>query len=112
VEFMRLGRSRSRDDRGSTVRGGSDPLAEDTYSDEDFDVVDAVVEVATERGVPPAQVALSWLLSRDAVTAPIIGVTRPRHLTDAVAATALRLSDEDLRRLETPYRPHAVLGHN
>jgi aryl-alcohol dehydrogenase-like predicted oxidoreductase len=104
--------SRSRADRGATVRGGSDPLADSFYRDEDFDVVDAVVEVAAGRGVPPAQVALSWLLSREAVTAPIVGVTRSAHLTDAVASMDLHLSEEEVRRLEAPYRPHPVLGHD
>jgi aryl-alcohol dehydrogenase-like predicted oxidoreductase len=74
--------------------------------------VDAVVEVATERGVPPAQAAQSWLLSREAVTAPIVGVTRTAHLTDAVASVELRLSDQEVHRLEAPYRPHPVLGHD
>jgi 1-deoxyxylulose-5-phosphate synthase len=106
-----LAGSRTRGDRGGTVRAGSDPLADSTYGDEDFDVVDAVVEVAAARGVPPAQVALSWLLSREAVTAPIIGVTKPVHLVDAVASIQLRLDDEEVRRLEAPYRPHPVLGH-
>ncbi|HST66054.1 MAG TPA: aldo/keto reductase [Mycobacteriales bacterium] len=104
--------TRTRADRGRTTRGGADPLADSTYRDDDFDVVDAVVRVAAERGVPPAQVALSWLLSREAVTAPIVGVTRPAHLTDAVAALDLQLGEEEVRRLQAPYRPHPVLGHD
>jgi 1-deoxyxylulose-5-phosphate synthase len=106
-----LAGTRTRGDRGATVRGGSDPLADSTYHDDDFDVVDAVVEVAAQRGVAAAQVALSWLLSRDAVTAPIVGVTRPAHLADAVASVDMHLTDEETRRVEAPYRPHPVLGH-
>ena len=62
------------------------------------------------RGVPPARVALAWLLSRPAVTAPIIGATKLPHLEDAVAALDLELSAEEVRQLEAPYRPHPVRG--
>jgi 1-deoxyxylulose-5-phosphate synthase len=98
-------------DRGgvrSTTRAGSDHFAEELYSDDDFDVVDAVRAVAAERGVPAAQVSLAWLLGNPAVTAPIVGATKPHHVDDAVAATDLRLSDEERARLEAPYRPHPV----
>ena len=67
--------------------------------------------MATERGVPPAQVALAWLLQRPGVTAPIVGATKPGHLDDALAAEALELSDAEIKRLEEPYVPHPVLGH-
>jgi 1-deoxyxylulose-5-phosphate synthase len=94
-----------------TVRAHHDPYAEDLYADDDFDVVDAVRAVAAERGVAPAQVALSWLISRPGVTAPIVGATRLGHLEDALAATTLPLSDDEVARLEAPYRPHTVRGH-
>jgi 1-deoxyxylulose-5-phosphate synthase len=94
-----------------TVRAHHDPYAEDLYADDDFDVVDAVRAVAAERGVAPAQVALSWLISRPGVTAPIVGATRLGHLEDALAATTLPLSDDEVARLEAPYRPHPVRGH-
>jgi aryl-alcohol dehydrogenase-like predicted oxidoreductase len=61
--------------------------------------------------VPPAQVALAWLLHRRGVTAPIVGATRLGHLEDALAAEELELSEEEMRRLEEPYVPHPVLGH-
>ena len=61
--------------------------------------------------VPPAQIALAWLLRKPAVAAPIIGATRPGHITDALAATRLTLNDEEISRLEEPYVPHRVLGH-
>ncbi|MEU5877850.1 aldo/keto reductase [Spirillospora sp. NPDC047279] len=94
-----------------TVRAGNDSIADDLYEDADFDVVDAVREVATARGVPPARIALAWLLGRPGVTAPIVGATSHKHVDDAVAAAELRLTEEETRRLEAPYRPHPILGH-
>ncbi len=73
-------------------------------------VVDAVAQVAGARGVPPAQVALAWVLQHPAITAPIIGATRPEHLDDAVAALSLALTPEEIASLEAPYVPHAVVG--
>ena len=67
-------------------------------------------EVAGERGLPPAQVALAWLLHKPGVTAPIVGATKPGHLEDALAATDVVLSPEEIARLEEPYVPHAVSG--
>ena len=95
-----------------TVRAGSDPLAGEMYTSDDFDVVDAVRAVAAARGVPAAQVALSWLLRQPAVSAPIVGATRLAHLEDAIAAVDLTLDDAEAARLEAPYRPHRVLGHS
>ena len=69
-----------------------------------------VAEVAAERGVPMAQVATAWMLSKPAITAPIIGATKPHHIDDAVAAVELTLSDEEIARLEEPYAPHPVAG--
>ena len=74
-------------------------------------MVEHVAKVAAERGVSPAQVALAWLLSKPGVTAPIIGATKLGHLTDALAAEALELTDDEVKRLEEPYVPHPVLGH-
>jgi 1-deoxyxylulose-5-phosphate synthase len=67
--------------------------------------------VAGERGVPSAQMALAWLLHKPGVTAPIVGATKLEHLEDALAAAELSLSDEEIERLEEPYRPHPVIGH-
>jgi len=105
-----LAGSRTRDGAETTVRSGSDPVA-DMYEESDFDVVDVVREVAEERGLPPAQIALAWLLGKPAVTAPIVGATKLGHLQDALAATDVRLTEEESRRLEAPYRPHPILGH-
>jgi 1-deoxyxylulose-5-phosphate synthase len=107
-----LAGSRGRDGARHTLRAGSDPVADSLYDDADFDVVDAVCEVAGERGVPPAQVALAWLLGRPAVTAPIVGATKEHHVADAVAAVELSLDEAEVGRLEAPYRPHRVLGHD
>src|SRR5829696_2287805 len=106
-----LAGNRERGGTRRTVRAGTDPLAEQLYVDDDFDVVDAVRAVAAGRGVTPAQVALAWLLGRPAVIAPIVGATRPRHLEDAIAAVEVDLGEDEVARLEAPYRPHPVLGH-
>jgi aryl-alcohol dehydrogenase-like predicted oxidoreductase len=103
--------NRTRAGERRTVRAGSDPFGDSLYREADFDVVDRVAEVAAERRVPPAQVALAWLLHRPGVTTPIIGATKLRHLEDALAADELELSEKDMARLEEPYLPHPVLGH-
>jgi len=107
-----LAGNRTRQGERHTTRSGSDPFTDYLYSQpSDFDVVDRVAEVAAERGVPAAQVALAWLLHRPGVTAPIVGATKLAHLTDALAAETLSLSAEEMARLEEPYLPHPVLGH-
>jgi aryl-alcohol dehydrogenase (NADP+) len=73
-------------------------------------VVDAVNAVAARRGVPPAQIALAWLMRDTRVTAPIVGVTKPQHLTDAIGAVVLTLTDEEVAELTADYRPHEVAG--
>ena len=73
-------------------------------------MVEAVARVAEARGVPRAQVALAWVAAQPAVTAPIVGATKPHHLTDAVAAVELELTDEEVAALEAPYVPHPVAG--
>jgi aryl-alcohol dehydrogenase-like predicted oxidoreductase len=102
----------ARSDDRDTVRAEADPVADDMYDESDFDVVDAVHEVAGERGLPPAQIALAWLLGKPAVSAPIVGATKHAHVDDAVAAVEVTLSDDEVARLEAPYRPHRVLGHS
>jgi 1-deoxyxylulose-5-phosphate synthase len=106
-----LAGSKTRDGARNTTRAGTDPLVDSLYSESDFDVVDAVAEVAAERGVPPAQIALAWLLHRPGVTAPIVGATRARHVEDALAAVKLELTEDEMRRLEERYVPHPVVGH-
>ena len=106
-----LAGNRTRDGERRTTRSNSDALGDTLYSDADFEVVDRVSEIAAERGVPAAQVALAWLVHRPGVTAPIVGATRLGHLEDALAAEQLDLSEDEMRRLEEPYVPHPVLGH-
>jgi 1-deoxyxylulose-5-phosphate synthase len=107
-----LAGNRTREGERLTVRAGSDPFNDQLYSHPaDFDVVDAVAEVAGQRGVPPAQVALAWLLHKPGVTAPIVGATKLNHLQDALAAASIELSDAEIEHLEKPYVPHPVLGH-
>ena len=93
-----------------TMRAKTDQYAQQMYyADADFAVADAVVEVACEKSVKPAQVALAWLLRQPGVTAPIVGASKLEQLDDAVAALELTLSDDECRRLEAPYVPHRVL---
>ena len=95
----------------STTRSESDRLDQILYDQpSDWDVVEAVKDVAKQRGDKPAQVALAWLLSKPAVAAPIIGATRLEHLNDAVAAVDIALSETEVAELEAPYRAHPVKG--
>jgi aryl-alcohol dehydrogenase-like predicted oxidoreductase len=82
----------------------------DKTEDQDRQVIDATLQVAGNRGVAPAQVALAWLLQKPGITAPIIGASKPGHIADAVAALNLRLTDEEIAALEAPYVPHRVVG--
>jgi aryl-alcohol dehydrogenase-like predicted oxidoreductase len=104
--------SRRRGKSDETPRAKSDAYASQLYEDSDFDVVDRVVEVAKRRGIPPAQIALAWLLRQPGVTAPIVGASRVEHLEDAISAVSVTLSDEESHLLEEPYRPHPVRGHS
>ena len=107
-----LAGTRSREGEKRTTRSETDPFTDYLYSQPtDFDVVDRVDEIAAERGVPSAQVALAWLLHRPGVTAPIVGATKLGHFEDALAAEELELGDKEMERLEEPYVPHPVLGH-
>ena len=107
-----LAGNRRRQDKGETTRAKSDEFAQSMYyQDSDFAVVDSVTEIAQKRGVSNAQIALAWLLSRHGVTAPIIGASKPHHISDAVAAASLKLEDAELKALGEHYAPHRVLGH-
>jgi aryl-alcohol dehydrogenase (NADP+) len=82
------------------------------FKQEDFDVVDRVLELSSEKGVKPTQIALAWLFTKDYVTSPIIGATKQEHLEQAVESLSIKLSDNDIKRLEEPYKPHEIIGHN
>jgi aryl-alcohol dehydrogenase-like predicted oxidoreductase len=107
-----LAGNRTRSGDHKTTRSDTDAFTDYLYSQPtDFDVVERVAAVAAERQVPPAQIALAWLLQCPGVTAPIIGATKAQHVVDALAAEQLELSAEEISRLEEPYVPHPVLGH-
>ncbi|WP_164700541.1 aldo/keto reductase [Modestobacter sp. KNN46-3] len=111
IPWSPLARGRlTREWDSQTNRSETDEFGSRLYNDEDRVVVERVAEVAGARGVPRAQVALAWVLSKPVVTAPIVGVTKDRHLDDAVAAVELQLTAEEVARLEEPYTPHAVVG--
>ena len=108
------GRAAGADEKkgGETLRARTDEYAQSLYyADSDFRVVDEVVALARRRGVTPAQIALAWILRQPGVSAPIIGVTKIDQLDEAVAALDVALEDDECRRLEAPYLPHPVLGH-
>ena len=99
--------------KAQTHRAGTDAYMTQLYDHhaEEESIIDAVAKVAAGRGVPPAQVAIAWVASRPGITAPIIGASKPHHLTDALSGIELQLSAEEIAILETPYRPRPVAGH-
>jgi aryl-alcohol dehydrogenase-like predicted oxidoreductase len=107
-----LAGNRSRDKGEGTSRSKSDDYAHRLYyGDADFDVVDRVVALAKERGVAPAQIALAWILHKPGVTAPIVGASKMEQLEQALGALEIALSEDEIKTLEEPYKPHATLGH-
>jgi aryl-alcohol dehydrogenase-like predicted oxidoreductase len=105
--------NRTRGGEKLTKRAQTDAFGDNLYKpDVDFEVIERADEIAAERDVPTAQIALAWLLHRPGVTAPIIGATKLQHLQDALAAEELSLSPEEIERLEQPYEPHPVAGHS
>jgi 1-deoxyxylulose-5-phosphate synthase len=107
-----LAGNRTRDRAGPTTRSKSDDFAHTLYyQDDDFAIVDRVTGVAKEIGKTMPQVALAWMLSKPYITAPIVGASKLPHLEQAVEALSIRLTPEQIKSLEEPYRPHRVLGH-
>ena len=103
------------EDQPSTARSGSDEFGKKLYANTeaaDRAVVNKVTEIAAQRGLPQAQIALAWMLHKPIVTAPIIGASKPNHLEDAIAALSVNLSADEITALEEPYVPHAVAGFN
>jgi 1-deoxyxylulose-5-phosphate synthase len=97
----------------TTKRSESDQFSKAIYSktdEADKKVVDRLGELAEKRGITRATLALAWMLSKPAVTAPIVGATKPNHLEDAVAALSVKLTAEEIAALEEPYVPHPVVG--
>jgi aryl-alcohol dehydrogenase-like predicted oxidoreductase len=108
-----LAGNRKKEDFGETLRAKTDEYAQGLYyQDSDFEVVQRVTEVARNRGVSNAQIALAWVLQQPGVTAPIVGASRMKHLEEAVAALQLKLDEAELKALAEPYRPHGILGHS
>jgi len=96
----------------ATIRYKTDAyLSKRYFRPEDFDVAERLEEVAKEKGVKPAQLALAWLINKKDVASPIIGPTKVEQLEELVEAVDIRLKPADMKRLEEPYRPHPVLGH-
>jgi len=111
IPWSPLARGRlSRPWDGSTKRAELDEFARTLYHEDDRAIVDRVGEIAEQRGIARAQVALAWVLAQPGVTSPIVGATKLHHLDDAVAAVDVQLTAEETRRLEEPYRPHPVLN--
>ena len=99
---------------GQTVRGRTDPYSKTLRLGEGQDKVirERLIAEATKLGVKPSVLALAWVMSKPFVTSPIVGSTKPYHLEDAVAATALKLDDATIAALEEPYQPKAIAGHS
>jgi aryl-alcohol dehydrogenase (NADP+) len=93
-----------------TKRSEADQFGQSLSFENDRPIVDTVIDIAGRRGVAPAQVALAWVLSKPAVASPIIGATKTQHLSDAIAATELRLDDAEIASLEKDYQPHGIVG--
>jgi aryl-alcohol dehydrogenase-like predicted oxidoreductase len=98
-------------DRNETLRAQTDAFGKRLYSDADLAIAQRVYDVAEARGLPMAQVALAWMLSKPVITAPIIGATKPHHLDDAVAALTVQLAPDEMLHLEEAYQPHPILGY-
>jgi aryl-alcohol dehydrogenase (NADP+) len=99
--------------QGDTERARTDELSSRMYYRQpDFEIVDAVTEIAKAHAVPNMQVALAWVLCHPAVTSPIIGATKPHHLDDAIAALNVSLSPDELERLRKVYKPKPVIDHS
>ena len=99
-------------ERNETLRARTDDFGKKLYdSDADFEIISRLSEIATQRGLPSAQVALAWMLNKPSITAPVIGASKPGHLEDAVAALSVKLTPDEIKRLEELYVPRAIRGH-
>jgi aryl-alcohol dehydrogenase (NADP+) len=111
IPWSPLARGRlTRDWDAASARSRTDALSTSLYSDDDREIVQRVASLAEVRGVPRAQIALAWMLSKPVVTAPLIGATRIGHIDDAVAALDVALSADEIATLEEPYTPRPIVG--
>lgn len=104
----------TRDPEEKTNRSETDQAQKQKYDatrDADGIIINQVAALAHKYGVPRVQIALAWLLQKDAVTAPIVGATKISHLEDAVAALSITMAPEEMASLEAPYVPHRIVGH-
>ena len=108
-----LAGNRSRDGEAQTTRAKSDAniLTASAFHESDYDIRDRVNALAAEKGVSGAQIALAWLLHQSAVTAPIVGASKMKHLDDAIAAASVKLTDEEAKALGNGYHTRRVMGH-
>jgi aryl-alcohol dehydrogenase-like predicted oxidoreductase len=107
-----LAGNQPKDGKGATSRGQTDKIAQGIFgSKQDYAVLARVEKLAAKLGVKPAQIALAWVLAKG-ITSPIIGATKPHHLSDAVAAADIKLTEAQIASLEAPYAPRAVQGHS
>ena len=93
-----------------SARSETDEFGQSLYHDDDKVIVEQVEAIAKHHGVPAAQVALAWVLAKPGITSPIVGVTKPQHLSDAIAALDVKLTEDDMTALEQPYTPRAIAG--
>jgi aryl-alcohol dehydrogenase-like predicted oxidoreductase len=105
----RLARKPSKE-KDESFRAQTDAIGKRLYTEEDLSIAQRVSDVAEARGLPMAQVALAWMLSKPVITAPIVGATKPHHLDDAVAAISVQLTPDEIQHLEEAYHPHPILG--
>jgi aryl-alcohol dehydrogenase-like predicted oxidoreductase len=114
IPWSPLARGRlTRDWNDSTTRSQSDEFGKKLYADtseSDKKIVESVARIASDRGLPRAQIALAWVLQKQTVVAPIVGATKSSHLDDAIAALSVKLSSEEVASLEEPYLPHSLQG--
>jgi aryl-alcohol dehydrogenase-like predicted oxidoreductase len=111
IPWSPLARGRlTRDWDASTARSETDEFGKRLYLESDRSIVEAVARVAEKRHISRAQVALAWLLSKPVVSAPIVGVTKPAQLDEALGAVSIELSPEEIEELEEPYEPHRISG--
>lgn len=103
--------ARTRDNARATLRAGTDDYGRELYTADDLAIVEVVNAVAARRSLPPAQVALAWLLQQPGVAAPIVGATKPEHIDSTASALDTTLDENEIRELEAPYRPHKIQGH-
>ena len=97
--------------KDETQRAKTDNYSGSYYdAPSDFEVIERVQEVAKQKGIPAAQLALAWMMNKPEITAPIIGATKPGHIEDAVAALSVKLTEAEIKQVEELYRPHRVIG--